>query len=337
MTAPQSQTQPSCVAVGIAGMGMYVPERVMDNDYFANLVDTNDEWIVKRTGIKERRWVKDGQNCSDLAIEAGRKALADAGLKAEDLDLIVVGTLTADYLMPSCAVLVQAGLGAKNAGAFDVAAACTGFLTALSTAEAFVASGRAKRVLAIGAETLSRYVNPEDRGSCILFGDGAGAAVITSHEEAGQGEILGSWLGSDGEGHDFITIPTGGAKTPHTHPEYEKDKQFITLRGRDVYRFAVTKMTEMIRTAAEGYDLDDIGLLVPHQVNMRIIESALERLGWTEERCMLNINRYGNTSAASVPIALAEASEQGRLEKGKLVVLVAFGAGLTWGANLIRW
>ncbi|MFT7676729.1 MAG: 3-oxoacyl-[acyl-carrier-protein] synthase-3 [Planctomycetota bacterium] len=316
---------------------MSVPDRVMDNNYFASLVDTNDEWIVKRTGIKERRWVEDGQNCSDLALEASRKALDDAGIKAEDLDLIVVGTLTADYLMPSCAVLVQSGLGAKNAAAFDVASACTGFLTALSTAEAFVASGRAKRVLAIGAETLSRYLNKEDRSSCILFGDGAGAAVITSREEAGQGEILGSWLGSDGDGFDFITIPTGGAKTPHNHPDYEKDKHFITLRGRDVYRFAVTKMTEMIRTATEGYDSDEVGLLVPHQVNMRIIESALERLGWSEERCMLNIDRYGNTSAASVPIALAEAKAQGRLEKGKLVVLVAFGAGLTWGATLIRW
>ena len=337
MTAPQSQTQPNCVPVGIAGLGMAVPEKVMDNEYFANLVDTNDEWIVQRTGIRERRWVEDGQNCSDLAIEAARKALDDAGLKPEDLDLIVIGTLTSDYLMPSCAVLVQSGLGATNAAAFDVSAACTGFLTALSTAEAFVASGRAKCVLAIGAETLSRYVDTTDRGSCILFGDGAGAVIITSREQAGQGEIIGNWLGADGEGYDFITIPTGGSKTPHTHPDYEKDKHFITLRGRDVYRFAVTKMTEMIRVAMEGHAVEDMCLLVPHQVNMRIIESALDRLGWSAEQCMLNIDRYGNTSAASVPIALAEAHQLGRLKQGKLVVLVAFGAGLTWGATLIRW
>lgn len=330
-------TSQAIIPVGIAGLGSCLPDRVVTNHDLSKLVDTNDEWIVKRTGISERRWVSEGENCSDLAAEAGRRALADAGLEASDLDLIIVGTLSADYLMPSCAVLVQERLGADRAGAFDVASACTGFLTAMDAATAFVASGRAKTVLAIGTEALSRYLDMTDRTSCILFGDGAGAAVITTHEVAGNGEVLKSCLGSDGKGYDYITIPTGATKAPHNSPDYDRPNHFIRLRGREVYRFAVTKMTELIREMIEGYDPDDVALVVPHQVNMRIIESSLERLGWTEERCFLNIHRYGNTSAASVPIALDEAKREGRLVPGKLCVMVAFGAGLTWGANLIRW
>ena len=328
---------PQTIRVGIAGLGSCVPDKVMSNDDFAKIVDTNDEWITKRTGIKERRWVEEGQNCSDLSAEAARRAMADAGLEAKDIDLIVLGTISGDYMMPSTACLVQELLGAKNAGAFDVQAACSGFLTALQTAQAFVASGQAKNVLAIGAETLSRHLDMTDRGSCILFGDGAGAAVVQAHDICQQGEILSGELGSDGSGFDFIWIPMGGAKTPQKDPEYRSEEHFIRLRGREVYRFAVTKMTELIRRAVEGYDPDEVGVVVPHQVNMRIIESALERLGWDEERCFLNIHKYGNTSAASVPIALDEAHKAGRLKKGELCVLVAFGAGLTWGSNLIRW
>ncbi len=327
----------SLIPVGIAGTGHCVPDRVMTNDDFARTVDTNDEWITKRTGIKERRWVTEDQNCSDLATEAAKRALENAGLKAEDLDMIVVGTLTADYLMPSCAVLVQDRLGAKNAGAMDVHSACTGFLTALQVAETMVASGRAQAVLAIGAETLSRYLDKTDRTSVILFGDGAGAAIVTSLEKAGQGEIINSVLGADGSGYSFIHIPTGGAKHPHDHPEYDRDNHFFRLKGREVYGFAVGKMSSLMNEITEGYEPDEIGLVVPHQVNMRIIESAMERVGWGRDKCYLNIQKYGNTSAASVPIALDEAHREGKLEKGKLVVLVAFGAGLTWGATLIRW
>ncbi|MDF1837503.1 MAG: ketoacyl-ACP synthase III [Planctomycetota bacterium] len=325
------------IRVGIAGTGSCLPDRVMKNDDFVKMVDTNDEWITQRTGIKERRWVEDGQDCSHLSIEAAKRALDNAGLKPEDLDLIVVGTLTADYLMPSCAVMVQTALGAKNAGAFDVASACTGFLTALQVAESFVASGRAKRVLAIGAETLSRYLDKKDRASVILFGDGAGAAIVTSYEECQQGELLGNILGSDGSGYEFIHIPTGGAKHPHDHPEYDRDNHFIRLKGREVYRFAVSTMASLMKEITKDYDPDDVALVVPHQVNMRIIENAMERVGWGRERVFLNIQHYGNTSAASIPIALDEAHRGGHFVKGKLVVMVAFGAGLTWGASLMRW
>jgi 3-oxoacyl-[acyl-carrier-protein] synthase-3 len=327
----------SIVRVGIAGTGSAVPDRVMTNDDFAKIVDTSDEWIQQRTGIRERRFVDEGQNTSHLATEAAEKAMAAAGVTASEIDLVVVGTLTADYLMPSAACLVQERLGAKNAGAFDVQSACTGFLTALDTAEAFVASGRARRVLAIGAETLSRFIDFKDRASCILFGDGAGAVVVAPWEDCEQGELLASELGADGSGYDFIHIPMGGASIPHNHKDYDAGDHFIRLKGRDVYRFAVTKMTEMIQAVTAGIDQDDVALVVPHQVNKRIIDAALERLGWSAERCVVNIDKYGNTSAASVPLALDEALTEGRINKGDLVVLVAFGAGLTWGANLIRW
>lgn len=325
------------VRVGIAGTGACLPERVVTNDDLAKIVETDDEWIRQRTGIAERRFVADGQNNSDLSLEAAKRAMDAAGISAEDLDLIILGTLTPDYLMPSTASLVQDRLGATRAGAFDVASACTGFLTALHTAEAFVASGRAKNVLAIGAETLSRFLNMEDRGSCILFGDGAGAAVVQPLEDCGQGEILETTLGADGSGYEFIHIPMGGAAIPHNHPDYDKGKHFITLKGRDVYRFAVSKMTEMIETVTAKVDPDEVAWVVPHQVNKRIIDAALSRLGWSIDRCVVNIDRYGNTSAASVPIALDEAVRDGRIQKGQLVVMVAFGAGLTWGGTLLRW
>lgn len=323
--------------VGIAGTGSYTPERVMTNDDFARQLDTSDEWITQRTGIKERRWLADDQQNSDLAENAARAALEAAGIGAEELDLIVVGTLTADHLMPTIACQLQDRLGATKAGAFDVQSACTGFLTALHTGESFIAAGRAKNVLVIGTEALSRYLNMEDRSSCILFGDGAGAAVLRPWKDCERGEILRTTLGADGSGFEFIHIPHGGTKYPHNHPEYDASQHFITLKGREVYKFAVSKMVEMIRHATEGYDADEIGLVVPHQVNRRIIESSFERLGWSLDRCMMNIDRYGNTSAGSVPIALDEAVRAGRIEPGQLVVFVAFGAGLTWGSTLVRW
>jgi len=323
--------------VGIAGTGSYAPARVMTNDDFARLVDTSDEWIVQRTGIRERRFVSEGENNSDLAERAARQALESAHLDPGELDLVVVGTLTADYLMPTLACQLQDRLGAARAGAFDVQSACTGFLTALHTAESFIAAGRIRNALVIGTETLSRYLNLRDRSSCILFGDGAGAAVLRPWDDCRQGEILRTRLGADGSGLEFIHIPHGGTKVPHNHPDYDSEKHFITLRGREVYRFAVTKMVEMIETVIEGYDHDEIALIVPHQVNLRIIESALERLDWSPDRCFVNIDRYGNTSAASVPLALDEALRSGRVRPGNLLVFVAFGAGLTWGATLVRW
>ena len=325
------------VPVGVAGVGSYVPERVLTNDYFAQIVDTSHEWIVQRTGICERHFAAPDEATSDMCVVACQRALAQAGIEPADIDLVVVGTLTPDYLLPSTSVLVQDRLGAVGATAFDVSSACTGFLSALHTAEAYIAAGRAKRALAIGAETLSRFLNMEDRSSCILFGDGAGAAVVVPHAECGQGEILRTTQGSDGSLYKIIHMEGGGSRLPPTLATVGDKKHFIELRGREIYRFAVSKMASLIEQMAEGYDAEEICLVIPHQVNARIIESALERVGWPLEKVVINIDRYANTSAATVPIAWAEALEAGRLVPGKLVILVAFGAGVTWGASLLRW
>jgi len=325
------------VRVGLAGLGSHAPERVMTNHDFEELLDTSDEWIVQRTGIRERHYAAEGEATSDMCLVAGRQALEAAGLEATDLDLVVVGTLTPDYLLPASSCLVQDRLGAKNAGAFDVSAACTGFLAAMHTAEAFIAAGRARRVLALGAETLSRFLDMEDRGSAILFGDAAGAAVLTPWEDCRQGEVLKTTLGADGASYELIHMTAGGSRRPPTHETVDGGEHFIRLRGREVYRFAVNKMADMIEEMAGDHPPDEIGLVVPHQVNQRIIESAVSRLGWPMDKVMVNIDRYGNTSAATVPVALDEAWRSGRLESGKLVILVAFGAGMTWGASLLRW
>lgn len=325
------------VRVGIAGTGSYVPERIVPNSHFEKYLDTSDEWITQRTGIKARRWAAEGESTSSMALAASRRALAAAGIEGKDLDLILCGTLTPDHLLPGSSALLQRELGATRAGAYDLNAACTGFLSALNTAEAFVRAGRAQRVLAIGAETLSRWIDPQDRGSCILFGDGAGAAVLRPWEECRQGEILKTTLGADGSGYELIHMVGGGSLHPATHESLDRGEHFIRVQGREVYRFAVERMGALIEELAAGHSYDEIGLVVPHQVNLRIIDSALERLGWDKSKVVVNIQDYGNTSAASVPVALDEAVRAGRAVKGKLVILVAFGAGLTWGGALIRW
>jgi 3-oxoacyl-[acyl-carrier-protein] synthase-3 len=325
------------VRVGIAGTGSYVPDRVVPNSEFEKTLDTSDEWIVQRTGIRARRFAAPDQATSDLSLIAAQRALENAGLQASDLDLIVLGTLTPDYLLPSTACLVQDRLGAKNAAAFDCNAACTGFITALHTGEAFIAAGRAKRVLVIGAETLSRFVDMKDRSSCILFGDGAGAAILAPLDECGQGEILETRLGADGSGFDFIHMRGGGSRLPASHETIEQGEHYIRLKGREVYRFAVTHMSDLIADLLKDRDPSELGLIVPHQVNRRIIDAALERLGMDDSKVVVNIQDYANTSAATVPIALDESLRQGRLQKGKLCVMVAFGAGLTWGGTLLRW
>lgn len=324
------------IPAGIAGTGLCLPDRRVTNDDLAQVIDTNDEWIVQRTGIRERRWLEDGVQCSDLATGAARQAIANAGIESSDLDLIVLGTVSGDFVFPSVACQVQDNLGA-NCAAFDVNAACTGFLTALQVGSTHISAGQAKNVLVIGTEALSRMVDKTDRGSAIIFGDGAGAVVLQPAKVCGRGEILRSTLGADGSGHDLIALPMGGTKHFHNMESYCAEEHFIQLKGRDVYRFAVNKMAEMIRWGLEGIDEDDLCCVVPHQVNKRIIEGALDRLGWSQDKVMVNIDSYGNTSAASVPIAFHEALEQGRLVEGKYVILVAFGAGLTWGATLIRW
>jgi 3-oxoacyl-[acyl-carrier-protein] synthase-3 len=327
----------SRVRVGIAGTGAYVPERIVPNSWFEGFLDTSDEWIVQRTGIRERRFAAEDEATSDLCVHAARRALEAAELAPEDLDLIVVGTLTPDHLLPSCACLVQTKLGATNAGAFDVNAACTGFLTALHTGEAFIAAGRAKRVLVLGAEVLSRFVDLQDRASCVLFGDGAGAAILAPHDEVGNGEILETTLGADGGGFEFIHMVGGGSRVPATQESVERREHFIRVKGRDVFRFAVARMSALIEDIVARHGADEIGLIVPHQVNRRIIDAALDRIDMTDERVVVNIQHYANTSAATVPLAFDEALRAGRVPKGKLVAFVAFGAGLTWGSTVIRW
>ena len=322
--------------VGIAGTGSYVPERVVPNQYFEDFIETSDEWIRQRTGIRERRWANDTETTSYMCTEAARRAIENAKLDPADVDLVVLGTVSPDQFLPAVSPTVQANLGLK-AGAFDVVAACNGFVTALNTAHAMVASGSARNVLAIGAERLSSFLDIQDRTSCILFGDGAGAAVVSRHEDCQQGEILRTQLGADGTGADFIQMTAGGSSKPPTHDTVEAREHYIRVKGREVYRFAVSSMSNIVEDMLKGHDMDELGLVVPHQVNQRIIDAAVERLEIPPEKVFVNIDKYGNTSAGSIPIALDEAHREGRLESGKLVVMAAFGAGLAWGGTLLRW
>jgi 3-oxoacyl-[acyl-carrier-protein] synthase-3 len=323
--------------VGYAGTGSFLPARVVPNSWFEGFLDTSDEWIVQRTGIRERRFAAEGETTASMSVEAAKRACAAAGIEPADLDLVVVGTLTPDYQMPSTACLVQDALGAKRAAAFDCSSACTGFLTASHIAESMIATGKARRALAVGAETLSRFLDYEDRSSCVLFGDGAGAAVLTPWEECRRGEVLKTTLGAEGDKYDYIIIPGTGSKHPPTPEGLARKDHLIHLKGRDVFRFATVKMAELIEQMIEGIPREEIGLIVPHQVNRRIIDAALDRLGMTDERVVVNIQHYANTSAATVPVALDEAVREGRLEPGMYCVLVAFGAGMTYGASLLRW
>jgi 3-oxoacyl-[acyl-carrier-protein] synthase-3 len=322
---------------GIAGTGMYVPEGRLTNDDLSEMVDTSDEWITTRTGIKERRIISKDQACSDLAVEAGKRALDDAGLRPDDIDLVIVGTVTGDYQFPATACLVQDRLGVKKAGAFDVSAACNGFITGCSTAAKFIQTGEAKNVLVIGVEALTRFVNYKDRTSCILFGDGAGAMVISSRFE--RGEILSSELGADGSGWNYMYIPAGGSRQVTTPQTAEKDEHLMIIRGREVYKFAVNRMVYLVKKAVEMNPGVDFGMVIPHQVNIRIIESAREKLSLRKEDIAVNIDKLGNTSAASAPIMFHEAKAGGQLDDmvGKLLVLCAFGAGLNWGYVAVKW
>ncbi|MFH2002794.1 MAG: beta-ketoacyl-ACP synthase III [Planctomycetota bacterium] len=323
--------------VGIIGSGMCVPDGIITNDDLKAMVDTSDEWITTRTGIKERRQSAPDQACSDMATEAAQRALEVAGLKPQDIDLIVLGTVTPDHLLPSTACIVQNNLGARNAGAFDISAACNGFISALSTGSKFIQTGEIRNALIIGAEALTKFINYKDRTSCILFGDGAGACVI-SDTFKGK-EILSAEIGADGSGGSFMILPAGGSRMPTTPETAASDDHYIIVRGREVYKFAVNKMVYLINKAREVNPDLEFGKVVPHQVNMRIIESAREKLGLQPKDLLINIDKYGNTSAASVPIMLHEAIEAGQLDdsEGKLVILCAFGAGLTWGYVALKW
>jgi 3-oxoacyl-[acyl-carrier-protein] synthase III len=320
----------------IAGMGSALPPRRVPNSFFETLVDTNDEWIRDRTGIAARHFADPGQNTSDLSVEAARSALDAAGIEPAAVDLIIVATLTPDRPLPATAVIVQQKLGLK-CPAFDLNAACSGFSYGLAVATAMIRAGSANTVLVIGAEILSRFLNMADRGTCILFGDGAGAAVLVASDEPG---IIDNVLAADGSGAELLTIPAGGTETPTTADTAAGDGHMIHMsNGQAVYKRAVNGMTDACRTilAHAGVTADDVALLVPHQANARIMKTVANNLGIPTERCAMDVADVGNTSAASIPLALDHAWRDGRVAPGDLVLLTSFGAGLAWGANLVRW
>lgn len=322
----------------VHGIGMHVPEKVLSNADLEKLVDTTDEWIVKRTGMKERRMCSDEESASTLAIAAAKEALADAKLDPMDLDVIVVGCVTGDYPFPSVSCLTQEAIGAKNAGAFDVGAACAGFIYSLDVATAMLESGHVKNALVIGADALTKFVDFTDRSTCVLFGDGAGAVVLRAETGTDRG-VIDTVMLADGSGAKHIDLQLGGSKFPVGRPYSEGKRRHIYMAGSEVYRFAVTAMGDACcrALAQAGMETSDIDLFVPHQANIRIIESAAERLSLPPEKVFINVEKYGNTSGASIPMGLCEAVKTGRLKPGMVVMTVGFGAGLVWGANLIRW
>lgn len=327
----------SNVRAGIVGVGVGIPETVLTNHDLEQRIDTSDEWIVTRTGIRERRIAPAHVATSDLAAQAAEQALRNAGKSAQDVDLIVVATATPDMPWPSTACLVQAKIGASRAAAFDLNAVCSGFVYALWIAAQAVETGAYRCVLVIGADILSRQVNWEDRSTCVLFGDGAGAVVLAPVQEPYG--VLSGVLGADGTGAPLLNVPAGGTREPLSPDVIARKRHTIQMRGREVFKFAVTIMGEVAVQALEkaGIPPEEVSLFIPHQANIRIIHAAAERLNLPMERVFVNVDRYGNTSAASIPIAIYEAWAQGRLKKGDLAVVVGFGAGLTWGACVIRW
>ncbi len=320
----------------ITGVGKYVPDKILTNYDLEKMVDTSDEWIKQRTGIEKRHIAADEQPTSDLALRAAKEALADAELSGEKLDLIIVATVTPDMAFPATACLIQDKLGAKNAAAFDLEAGCSGFVYALSVGSQFIESGQYENVLIIGAETLSKIVNWKDRGTCILFGDGAGAAVLQAGDEGG---ILATHLGSDGSGGNTLYQEAGGSLHPACEKTVANKMHTISMEGNKVFRFAVKKMgTASLKVLKEaGLKPEDVDFFVPHQANTRIISAAAKRLKLDEDNVIVNLPEYGNTSSASVPIALAEAVENKRIKDGDILVLVAFGAGLTWASAVLEW
>lgn len=320
----------------ITGWGMYVPEKVLTNADLERMVETSDEWITSRTGIKQRHIAGPHESASTLAIAAARPALERAGIQGKDLGLIIVATVSADYKFPATANVVQHALGAQ-CGAFDMQAACTGFLYALSIGQQFIVTGSARHVLVIGVEVLSRVVNYQDRGTCVLFGDGAGAVVLSASETPGG--VLGFTLGSDGARPELLWIPAGGSVEPLTDDGLRQGRQYVQMQGSEVFKFATrimgTAMEEALAQA--GMTAHDMDLFIPHQANLRIIEVASKRLGLPPEKVFINIARYGNTSAAAIPIALCEAIDEGRVYAGAHLGMVSFGAGLTWAAAVVKW
>lgn len=321
----------------IISTGSYVPEKILTNLDLEKMVDTSDEWITERTGIKERRIADENQAASDLAYEASKVALKDAGLKPEDIDLIIVTTVTGDMPFPSTACILQDKLGAKKAAAFDINAACSGFLYGLYVADSFIKSGMRKKILVVGTEVLSRITDWEDRATCVLFGDGAGAAIVEPTEE--ERGIISMYINSDGSMWDLLNMPGGGSRNPSSRGSIEKRLHYIKMKGNETFKVAVRKLEDLVVKTLDENKLkpSHLTLLIPHQANLRIIQATAERLGMPMDKVIVNLERYGNTSAASIPIALDEALKTGRIRKGDYILLEAFGGGLTWASALIKW
>ncbi len=338
MPAPSNQ---SFCASSIIGTGSYMPEKVLTNDELSKTVDTNDEWITTRTGIKERRIAAEDQATSDMASEAARRAMNAAGVAPEEIQLIIVATVTPDMFFPSTACFVQKKIGAVNAVCFDISAACSGFLYALQVARHFINTGNRTTALVIGAEKLSSLVNWKDRNTCVLFGDGAGAVVIRRADENADapGRVLSTVMGSDGNLADLLKVPGGGSFCPITPENVESRPNTIHMEGRETFKHAVTRMLEAAQQALvmAGLTAADVTLVIPHQANARIITAIAERLNLPSDRVFMNLDKYGNTSAATIPVALDEANKAGRLKRGDVILLVAFGGGFTWASSVVRW
>src|SRR5919206_2047420 len=320
----------SDVPVSITGLGCYVPDGVITNDELAQMVDTSDEWIIERTGIRERRIAAEEQALSDLSMPAVRQALEQAGSDGTDVDLLIVATVTPDMMFPSTSAILADQLGAKDAAAYDLSAGCTGFMYAVAQAYGMVASGLTRRALVVGGDVLSRILDWTDRSTVVLFGDGAGAVVLEPSQEAG---FLAFELGADGGGGEHLWLPGSGSRT------FENPDRFVKMNGREVFKFATRVMVTSADAILEecGKSVDDIDVYVPHQANVRIIDHAAEKLGIPREKTVVNVDRYGNTSSGSIPLALADAETEGRLRDGALVLMTGMGAGLTWGSSLIEW
>ena len=318
------------VVVSLTGLGCRVPDRVVTNDELSNYVDTSDEWIQERTGIRERRIAAETEALSDLALPAARAALEDAGLQGSDIDLLIVATVTPDMAFPSTAALLADSLGARDAAAYDLSAGCTGFMYALAQAYGMLAGGLAQRALVVGGDVLSRILDWSDRSTLVLFGDGAGAVVM---ETTGERGFLGFELGADGAGGESLWLPGSGSRL------FEEPDRYVKMNGREVFKFATRVLVQSAQDILErcGVSVDDVDVYVPHQANVRIIDHATKKLGFPSEKVVINVDRYGNTSSGSIPLALADAQADGRLRPGRLVLMTGMGAGLTWGSALLRW
>ena len=322
--------------VSITGLGTHVPERVVTNDDLSKLVDTSDEWIVTRTGIRERRFAADDEALSDIALPAARAALAQAGLTPGDIDLLIVATVTADMQFPSTAAILGDLLGADDAAAYDLAAGCTGFMYGIAQAYGMVESGLSRRSLVVGADVLSKLMNFADRSTCVLFGDGAGAVVV---ERAPKEGFLGFELGADGAGGKDLNLPAGGSRMPPTAETIASGAHYVHMNGREVFKFATRVLVSSGEAILDQCKLsvEDVDVYVPHQANVRIIDHAVAKLGIPMEKVIVNVDRYGNTSSASIPLALADAVASGRLKQGDTLLMTGMGAGMTWGSAVMRW